>query len=467
MASWPTPTAAAPGCNVDARICSRELRRVDDYDGLVELVRAELAARFGLTNAWLYVFEREDDEQASWSPSPGPRPRPSVDELPIAPVAGDWLSTALRRDEGPIVIPDARAVAGNPDVARRLDNRTVVNMPIGVVDRALGILGGGTFGDEGAGPDRRGATRTCCTSPTSRRWPSRGWCSARATRRARSCRRSSPQRQRLESLGLLAGGVAHDFNNLLTVIRASAGFIGGGPLTEASATTWRSSPTPSAAPPRSRRSCSMLGRHAAARRSRAPRSTTWCATSCGCSSACSPRTSDTDFVAGARLPKLRIDPHQLEQVLMNLALNARDAMPDGGRLTLETQEVRDQRRLPPRPPLGEAGPLRPADRDRHRQRDAARGRRARVRAVLHHQAKGRGPGSGSPSAWGIVQQHGGMIHCYSEVGVGTTFKIYLPVAEEPASDVGSPIVGAVPRGTERILVADDQPHVLARAEPRA
>ena len=123
---------------------SRELRRVDDYAALVELVRRELHARFGLTNAWLYVFEREEDQQAVLVAAEAIQR-----ELPIAPIAGDWLVQALRRDEGPIVIPDALGMPENPEVSRRLENRTVVNMPIGVVDHALGFLGGGTFGAEG------------------------------------------------------------------------------------------------------------------------------------------------------------------------------------------------------------------------------------------------------------------------------------------------------------------------------
>jgi hypothetical protein len=87
------------------------------------------------------VFEEEEDEHAVLVAVAGPKADQIRKELPVAPIAGDWLIAALRRDEGPIVIPDARAVEGNPEVARRLDNRTVVNMPIGVVDRALGILG--------------------------------------------------------------------------------------------------------------------------------------------------------------------------------------------------------------------------------------------------------------------------------------------------------------------------------------
>src|SRR5262245_45456994 len=129
---------------------SRELRRIDDYESLIDLVRGEVHRRFGLTNAWLYVFEREEDEHAVLVAVSGPKAEECRKELPVAPIAGDWLIQALRRDEGPIVIPDARLNPENPEVSRRLDNRTVVNMPIGVVDHALGILGCGTFGDDGA-----------------------------------------------------------------------------------------------------------------------------------------------------------------------------------------------------------------------------------------------------------------------------------------------------------------------------
>ena len=108
---------------------SRALRLVGDYDGLVELVRKELQTRFALTNVWLYVFEEEEDAHAVLVAVAGPKADEIRKELPVAPIAGDWLTAALRRDEGPIVIPDARTVEGNPDVARRLDNRTVVNMP--------------------------------------------------------------------------------------------------------------------------------------------------------------------------------------------------------------------------------------------------------------------------------------------------------------------------------------------------
>ena len=125
---------------------------------------------------------------------------------------------------------------GNPEVARRLGNRTVVNVPIGVVDRTLGILGGGTFGDEGTvAIDARRVAELVHLANLASVAIARLVLRARDQARAR-LQAQLAQRQRLESLGLLAGGVAHDFHNLLTVIRVSVGFIAAGPLTDAQRT---------------------------------------------------------------------------------------------------------------------------------------------------------------------------------------------------------------------------------------
>jgi two-component system cell cycle sensor histidine kinase/response regulator CckA len=67
-----------------------------------------------------------------------------------------------------------------------------------------------------------------------------------------------------------------------------------------------------------------------------------------------------------------------------------------------------------------------------------------------------GTGLGLAVAAGVVEQHGGFIHCYSEVGVGTTFKVYLPAYDRGAGEVGSKLVGSVPQGTERVLIAEDE-----------
>lgn len=438
---------------------SSDLRGVDDYAALIALVRNTLHARFGLSNAWLYVFERDDDEQAVLVAASGTRAEAIWKELPVAPIAGDWLIAALRRNEGPIIIPDATLVEGNPEVAQRLGNRTVVNMPIGVLDKALGILGGGTFGDEGPVPIDEAAVSDFIQLATIA-----SMAVARLVLRARDnahvqLQAQLAQRQRLESLGLLAGGVAHDFNNLLMVIRASVGFLARGQITDAQRSDLDRIAEAEKSAAQLTRKLLMLG-HQEAPSFQTADINTIVADFLQLLERVIPAHIQTDFVAGAALPRLHVDRHQLEQVLMNLALNARDAMPTGGRLMIETQQVvinGDYRRAHPWAKPGRYVLL--------SVNDTGGGMPAEVRDRVFEpffttKPLGQGTGLGLAVTWGIVQQHGGMIHCYSEVGVGTSFKIYLPAADIPASDVGSKIMGAVPRGSEHILLADDQPHVL-------
>jgi signal transduction histidine kinase len=439
---------------------SRDLRRIDDYKSLVELVRAEVNARFGLTNAWLYVFEREDDEHAVLVAAAGAKAEAIRNELPIAPIAGDWLLAALRRDEGPVIIPDARLVEGNPEVAERLGNRTVVNMPIGVVDAGLGFLGCGTFDDEGTV-----ALDDAAISDFVQLGNMASVAVARLVLRSRDVARVAlqaqlAQRQRLESLGLLAGGVAHDFNNLLTVIRASVGFIGQGPLSASQRDDLSLIADAERSATHLTKKLLMLGHQEPPAFESADLNQV-VREFLRLLERVIPASIQRDFVAGVSLPKLRIDPRQLEQVLMNLALNARDAMPNGGRLTIETQQVvvnGDYRRAHPWAKPGRYVLLTVSDTGVGMPPDVVS--RA-FEPFFTTKPKGEGTGLGLSVTWGIVQQHGGMVNCYSEVGVGTSFKIYLPAAEVAAAAVGSRIVGAVPGGSERILIADDQPHVLA------
>jgi signal transduction histidine kinase/ActR/RegA family two-component response regulator len=442
---------------------SRDLRRVDGYAGLVELVRRELNTRFGLTNAWLYVFETEEDQQAVLVAAAGPMAATIERELPVAPMDGDWLISALQRDEGPIVIADALAMEGNPEVARRLKNRTVVNMPIGVVDHALGVIGGGTFGDDGPVAIDANAVRYLVqlaniTAVAVARLVLR---SREAALRQLQSRLA--QRQRLESLGLLAGGVAHDFNNLLTVIRASSLFISEGPLTDTQrADLSRITDAEQGATALTKKLLTMGRQEAPSLESVDMNSVV--RGFLRLLERVMPANIQTDFVAGSSLPRLRADTHQLEQVLMNLALNARDAMPHGGRLSLETQQVvvnGEYRRAHPWAKPGRYVLLSVTD--------TGRGMPPEVVERVYEpffttKDKSEGTGLGLAVTWGIVNQHGGMVHCYSELGLGTSFKVYLPAAEVSAADVGTKVAGAVPRGSERVLVADDQPQVLALIE---
>lgn len=439
---------------------SKELRHIDDYASLVDLVRKEMQVRFGLTNAWLYVFEREEDEQAILVAAAGTKAREIESHLPIAPLEGDWLVQALRREQGPVVIADAMTIEGNPDVARRLGNRTVVNMPIGVVEHALGLLGGGTFGDEGPVPIDSAAVADLVQLANIA-----SVAIARLVLRSRDAARLQlqmrlAQRQRLESLGLLAGGVAHDFNNLLSVIRASVGFIGSGPLTPAQKADLVTIGEAAARAASLTRKLLMFGRQEAPSFESADLNAV-VRDFLRLSARLLPANIQIDFVAGAALPRLLIDARQLEQVLMNLALNARDAMPNGGRITIETQQVvvnGEYRRAHPWAKPGRYVLLSVGDTGTGIPPELIE----RVfEPFFTTKAQAEGTGLGLAVTWGIVHQHGGMVHCYSEVGVGTSFKIYLPAAETSASEVGSKVQGAVPRGDERILVADDEPAVLS------
>jgi PAS domain S-box-containing protein len=160
---------------------------------------------------------------------------------------------------------------------------------------------------------------------------------------------------------------------------------------------------------------------------------------------------------------IRADPGQLEQVLINLTLNARDAMPDQGRLTIETMNVvLDQAYA-----VGKSvDSLRPGEYAALVVSDTGHGMdRATLARVFEPffttKGVGQGTGLGLSTVYGIVKQSGGFIWVYSETGLGTTFKVYFPaVAATPdAGDVRSPVPTA--RGKETVLVAEDEPMVRA------
>jgi nitrogen-specific signal transduction histidine kinase len=160
------------------------------------------------------------------------------------------------------------------------------------------------------------------------------------------------------------------------------------------------------------------------------------------------------------LGRVKADPGQIEQVLMNLAVNARDAMPDGGRLTIETRNIDlgpdDAARRPPT----RAGPyvLLAAT-------DSGTGMDAETQSHLFEpffttKEMGKGTGLGLSTAYGIVKQSEGYIWCYSEVGVGTTFKVYLPRVDEGAA--AGVLVDPPPdprRGHEIVLLVEDDDKV--------
>jgi CheY-like chemotaxis protein len=163
------------------------------------------------------------------------------------------------------------------------------------------------------------------------------------------------------------------------------------------------------------------------------------------------------------LATVKADPGQIEQVLMNLAINARDAMPQGGKLLMETANIDAS------PEQARDLDLAPGPYALLKVSDTGHGMDA---AVLSHvfepffttKPMGKGTGLGLATVYGIVKQSGGSIQVTSVVGRGSTFRIYLPVAEGATAPRRTPLPAQVDGGTETILLAEDEPDLrdLAR-----
>jgi two-component system, cell cycle sensor histidine kinase and response regulator CckA len=273
------------------------------------------------------------------------------------------------------------------------------------------------------------------------------------------------QAQRLESIGRLAGGIAHDFNNLLTVIISFAEFARA------------SQPEGSGDDDDDDMDQIITAAHRAAglvrqllafsrRQVVDPRvlSVNDHVTELEKMLA---RVLGEDIELSNKLdPELwpvRIDPGALEQVLMNLAVNARDAMPEGGKLTLETNNVA----LDESYQAARGGVVEPGEYVVLAVSDSGAGMDLETQAHIFepfYSTKGeRGTGLGLSTCYGIVKQAGGHIWLYSEPGAGTTFKIYLPRVQE-AVETRSRVADQAPAsGDETVLVVEDDPLVRALA----
>lgn len=176
-----------------------------------------------------------------------------------------------------------------------------------------------------------------------------------------------------------------------------------------------------------------------------------------------PKMIKIEMIFGDDLGSINGDPVQIEQVLMNLAINALDAMPDGGRLIFETQNVTldaeyCRRHLDSKP--GRYALLSVSDTGKGMDSETVN----RIfEPFFTTKEQGKGTGLGLSVVYGIVKQHGGKITCYSEPSVGTTFRIYFPeIAGAPDSHLAE--IVEPPKGrSETILVVDDEPNVAELA----
>ena len=268
------------------------------------------------------------------------------------------------------------------------------------------------------------------------------------------------QAQKMESVGRLAGGVAHDFNNLLTMINlysdmALRSLEPSNPLRQDLEEIHKAGDR-----------AAQLTRQllAFSRRQVLEMHTLNLNEVLQGLAKMLPRLIGEDVTLEMKpapdLGNVRADPGQIEQVVVNLVVNARDAMPDGGQLTLETANVTLDRPVLRRHPdvvVGDYVMLAISD--------TGTGMTEEVKAHLFEpffttKGLGKGTGLGLATVYGIIKQHQGHIWVYSEPGLGSTFKIYLPrVEEEPAKLSRLNESATLPRGTETVLVVEDEPAV--------
>ena len=267
------------------------------------------------------------------------------------------------------------------------------------------------------------------------------------------------QAQKMEAIGTLAGGIAHDFNNLLQTVLGYSDFMlqrkkdgeqdyadlqkihkagkRGADLVKSLLTFSRKVET--------RYVPVDLNQEIAQVRHLLSRTI--------------PKTIKIDLHLSGNLESIKADPSQVGQVLMNLGVNARDAMPDGGILSIETANVKLDKEY-----CSSHLEAMPGSYVLLTVSDTGQGM---DRKTLSHifepffttKETGKGTGLGLATVYGIVKQHSGHIMCYSEPGHGTTFKIYIP-SIHTEKDLGAPPKEtAIPRGTETILLVEDDDEI--------
>ncbi len=270
------------------------------------------------------------------------------------------------------------------------------------------------------------------------------------------------QSQKMEAVGRLAGGIAHDFNNLLMVISGYSEFL----LERLGPDATLRNPAQEIASAAERASSLTRQLLAFSRKQMLAPSVL------NLNNVVTENLKmlnrmigeDIDLVMTPAhdLGAVRADAGQMEQVIMNLAVNARDAMPSGGNFTIETANVTlddEYARF--------HAPLRPGDYVLLKISDTGIGMDAETQSHIFEPfftTKGvKGTGLGLSTVYGIVKQSGGYIWVQSELGKGTTFKIYLPRIPGAGQGIAPTVIPAMPHktepGTETILVVEDEPNL--------
>jgi PAS domain S-box-containing protein len=265
------------------------------------------------------------------------------------------------------------------------------------------------------------------------------------------------QAQKMEAVGMLAGGIAHDFNNLLTIIAGySQMLLAGLEENDENRASVEQIMKAGERAAELTRQLLTFSRRQVVRPKVLDLNTVMTATAVMLRRLIGEHI-ELRLVAGSDLAKVHADRGQLEQVILNLAVNSRDAMPAGGTLILETQNVNLEE-----PYVGKHTTLKPGRYAMLAVTDTGTGMDAPTRSRLFEpffttKAQGQGTGLGLSTVYGIVKQSGGEIVVYSEQGHGTCVKIYFPAVNEGATeDTAESVVESAQSGSETILLVEDE-----------
>jgi signal transduction histidine kinase len=414
---------------------ARELQGVATFEELLLATRAELEVAMGFKHAWLFVADKEDVEEMRLIDIAGSVRSDAWIVAPVLKIKGDPMLEEIVRSDQPVVVADARTdPRTNKQIVAQLGNRTIVNVPLRLLDKPFGAFGTGTFGDEECRPPTReeldyliGMASQLAVAAGRIRFLEERKRSEEALKKTEEQLRHA---QKMEAIGRLAGSVAHDFNNLLSVILGHGSFLledlkTADPIREDTAAIVAAG----------ERAADLTRQLLAFSRRQvlAPRVLDLNAIVRD-SEKMLRRLLRADIELVTRydrdLVKVKVDPGQVDQIVMNLAVNARDAMPEGGKLTIETRKaVLDDAYA------SEHFDVAPGLHAMLAVSDTGVGMDKETQARIFEpffttKEQGKGTGLGLSTIFGVVKQSGGNIWVYSEPGKGTTFRIYFPSADE-------------------------------------
>ncbi|MBI4636068.1 MAG: GAF domain-containing protein [Candidatus Rokubacteria bacterium] len=443
---------------------NREVSRLQPVESLLGRIAEACGRLLGSNSVGFRLLEGDDlVVSAAWGDASAAMPTPRLK-------IGESLSGRVAATRQPLLVTnladDPRLLAAHREPTRRLGHRAWLGVPILAGDRLLGVLSIRTPQASGfSAEDVAVVTAFAAQAAT-------GLENARLYRQTQEAYEDLSrtqaqflQAQKMEAVGCLAGGMAHDFNNLLTVIRGRTQLV-----------LQRLQPENSLARPlqvidtTAARAAKLTQQLLAFSRKQV----------------LEPKVLDlNEVIAGAdellrrlipenislmaqrtsMLGRVLADPTQLEQVIVNLAVNARDAMPRGGRLIFRTANVDVGSTA------AESYPgLRPGRYVTLQVADTGHGIDAETQARIFEpffttKGPGKGTGLGLATVYGIIEQSGGHIYVESELDQGTTFTIYLPRVDDVTD--GSPVTPrAVPvaSGSETILLVEDDCDVRELAQ---